>query len=121
MSEIIPSTSLAMPLLGKYLLFTMCLVGLSVLITIVILNVRYRKPSTHKMSPWVRRFFIQQLPKMLLMRVPNQSNGNEADPDSQPTTDMPPAPSALHRDDDDNDIDLNSFEVSKLTIMKLHY
>lgn len=73
MSEIIPSTSLAMPLLGKYLLFTMCLVGLSVLITIVILNVRYRKPSTHKISPWVRRFFIQQLPKMLLMRIPKQN------------------------------------------------
>ncbi|EFX68323.1 hypothetical protein DAPPUDRAFT_11119, partial [Daphnia pulex] len=74
MSEIIPSTSLAMPLLGKYLLFTMCLVGLSVLITIVILNVRYRKPSTHKISPWVRRFFIQQLPKMLLMRIPKDSS-----------------------------------------------
>lgn len=83
MSEIIPSTSLAMPLLGKYLLFTMCLVGLSVLITIVILNVRYRKPSTHKMAPWVRRFFIQQLPKMLLMRVPNQ-NTTDSDSPSNP-------------------------------------
>ena len=49
-SEIIPSTSLAVPLLGKYLLFTMFLVGLSVLITIVILNMHYRKPSTHKVN-----------------------------------------------------------------------
>lgn len=69
-SEIIPSTSLALPLLGKYLLFTMLLVGLSVVITIIILNVHYRKPSTHKMAPWVRRFFIKKLPKLLLMRVP---------------------------------------------------
>lgn len=69
-SEIIPSTSLALPLLGKYLLFTMLLVGLSVVITIVILNVHYRKPSTHKMAPWVRTFFITKLPKLLLMRVP---------------------------------------------------
>ena len=59
-SEIIPSTSLAVPLLGKYLLFTMFLVGLSVLITIVILNMHYRKPSTHKMAPWVRRIFIHR-------------------------------------------------------------
>uniref|UniRef100_A0AAU6PBS5 Nicotinic acetylcholine receptor alpha2 n=1 Tax=Protohermes xanthodes TaxID=1452977 RepID=A0AAU6PBS5_9NEOP len=69
-SEIIPSTSLALPLLGKYLLFTMVLVGLSVVITIIILNVHYRKPSTHKMAPWVRKFFIKRVPKLLLMRVP---------------------------------------------------
>ncbi|XP_020288860.1 acetylcholine receptor subunit alpha-like 2 [Pseudomyrmex gracilis] len=69
-SEIIPSTSLALPLLGKYLLFTMVLVGLSVVATIAILNLHYRKPSTHKMSPWLRKFFIRRLPKLLLMRVP---------------------------------------------------
>lgn len=69
-SEIIPSTSLALPLLGKYLLFTMVLVGLSVVVTIIILNVHYRKPSTHKMAPWVRKFFIKFLPTLLLMRVP---------------------------------------------------
>lgn len=69
-SEIIPSTSLALPLLGKYLLFTMILVGLSVVVTIIILNIHYRKPSTHKMAPWVRRFFIKFLPTLLLMRVP---------------------------------------------------
>ena len=57
--------------LGKYLLFTMVLVGLSVVITIIILNVHYRKPSTHKMAPWVRCFFIKRVPKLLLMRVPN--------------------------------------------------
>lgn len=69
-SEIIPSTSLALPLLGKYLLFTMILVGCSVFITIFILNIHYRKPSTHKMSPWIRAFFIKRMPKVLLMRVP---------------------------------------------------
>lgn len=71
-SEIIPSTSLALPLLGKYLLFTMILVGLSVVITIMVLNVHYRKPSTHKMAPWVRKVFIRRLPKLLLMKVPEQ-------------------------------------------------
>nr|CAD7442247.1 unnamed protein product [Timema bartmani] len=69
-SEIIPSTSLALPLLGKYLLFTMLLVGLSVVITIMVLNVHYRKPSTHKMAPWVRKVFIRRLPKLLFMKVP---------------------------------------------------
>lgn len=71
-SEIMPSTSLALPLLGKYLLFTMFLVGLCVIITIIILNIHYRKPSTHKMAPWIREIFIRRLPKLLLMRVPQQ-------------------------------------------------
>ena len=70
-SEIIPSTSLALPLLGKYLLFTMVLVALSVVVTIIILNVHYRKPNTHKMAKWVRSLFIKRLPKILLMRVPD--------------------------------------------------
>ncbi|KAL1490968.1 hypothetical protein ABEB36_011635 [Hypothenemus hampei] len=69
-SEIIPSTSLALPLLGKYILFTMVMVAFSVVVTIIILNVHYRKPSTHKMAPWVRSFFIKSVPKLLLMRVP---------------------------------------------------
>lgn len=71
-SEIMPSTSLALPLLGKYLLFTMLLVGLCVVITIIIVNIHYRKPSTHKMAPWIREVFIRRLPKLLLMRVPQQ-------------------------------------------------
>ncbi|CAH1407725.1 unnamed protein product [Nezara viridula] len=71
-SEIIPSTSLALPLLGRYILFTMLLVGLCVVITIFVLNIHYRKPSTHKMAPCVRKIFIRCLPKLLLMRVPDQ-------------------------------------------------
>ena len=54
-SEIMPSTSLALPLLGKYLLFSMLLVGLSVLVTIIVLNIHYRNPSTHRMAPWVKK------------------------------------------------------------------
>ncbi|KOB77380.1 Nicotinic acetylcholine receptor subunit alpha 8 variant 2 [Operophtera brumata] len=38
LAEIIPPTSLAIPLLGKYLLFTMILVSLSVLVTVCIVN-----------------------------------------------------------------------------------
>lgn len=40
--EIIPPTSLTVPLLGKYLLFTMILVTLSVVVTIAVLNVNFR-------------------------------------------------------------------------------
>ncbi|XP_074605447.1 acetylcholine receptor subunit alpha-like 1 isoform X2 [Brevipalpus obovatus] len=68
--EIIPSTSLSMPLIGRYLCFTMILVTLSCVVTIAILNIHFRSPSTHIMSPRVRKIFIHTLPKMLLMKPP---------------------------------------------------
>ncbi|XP_026325902.1 acetylcholine receptor subunit alpha-like 1 isoform X2 [Hyposmocoma kahamanoa] len=70
LAEIIPPTSLTVPLLGKYLLFTMMLVTLSVVVTIVVLNVNFRSPVTHHMAPWVRKVFIDFLPKILCIRRP---------------------------------------------------
>lgn len=68
--DLIPPTSLVIPLLGKYLLFTLILVNLSILLTIFILNLHHRKPSTHKMPFWMRRVFIDILPKMLMIQRP---------------------------------------------------
>nr|XP_022910691.1 acetylcholine receptor subunit beta-like 2 isoform X1 [Onthophagus taurus]XP_022910692.1 acetylcholine receptor subunit beta-like 2 isoform X1 [Onthophagus taurus] len=68
LAEIIPPTSLAVPLLGKYLLFTMILVTSSIWVTVCVLNVHFRSPSTHKMSPWVRKIFLEWMPRMLIMR-----------------------------------------------------
>jgi nicotinic acetylcholine receptor len=50
----------------------MILIAIAITLSTVILNLHYRKPSTHKMPPWVRRVFIQKLPRLLLMRVPIQ-------------------------------------------------
>ncbi|XP_037942792.1 acetylcholine receptor subunit beta-like 2 [Teleopsis dalmanni] len=68
LAEIIPPTSLAVPLLGKYLLFTMILVSLSVWTTVCVLNIHFRSPSTHKMSPLFRKLFLHFMPKVLMMR-----------------------------------------------------
>uniref|UniRef100_A0A1I7RL52 Acetylcholine receptor subunit alpha-type unc-63 n=2 Tax=Bursaphelenchus xylophilus TaxID=6326 RepID=A0A1I7RL52_BURXY len=78
--EIIPSTSLVIPLIGKYLLFTMVLVTLSVIVTVITLNVHYRQPSTHKMSRFMRWFFIDLLPYYLFMRRPSQIYENTTPP-----------------------------------------
>lgn len=72
--EIIPPTSLTVPLLGKYLLFTMVLVTLSVVVTIVVLNVNFRSPVTHRMAKWVRVVFIETLPKYLFMERPTKAD-----------------------------------------------
>lgn len=70
LAELIPPTSLVVPLVGKYLLFTMILVTLSIVVTVVVLNIHFRSPLTHRMPPWVRRVFLQVLPKLLWMRRP---------------------------------------------------
>lgn len=70
LSETIPPTSLVTPLIGKYLLFTLFMVTLSVMVTVYVLNVHYRSPRTHDMNQWVKRVFLELLPRFLMMRRP---------------------------------------------------
>ncbi|XP_023721510.1 acetylcholine receptor subunit alpha-like 1 [Cryptotermes secundus] len=81
LAEIIPPTSLTVPLLGKYLLFTMVLVTLSVVVTIAVLNVNFRSPVTHRMRPWVHRLFIQLLPKVLFIERPKSEDSVDDEED----------------------------------------
>ncbi|XP_023345770.1 acetylcholine receptor subunit beta-like 2 [Eurytemora carolleeae] len=68
LAEIIPPTSLAVPLLGKYLVFTMMLVTLSICVTVTILNIHFRTPATHNMPGWMKQIFLKFLPRILMMR-----------------------------------------------------
>ncbi|RMC22510.1 hypothetical protein DUI87_00489 [Hirundo rustica rustica] len=67
-TEIIPSTSLVIPLIGEYLLFTMIFVTLSIVITVFVLNVHHRSPGAHAMPAWVRAVFLEFVPGRLRMR-----------------------------------------------------
>ncbi|XP_068605221.1 neuronal acetylcholine receptor subunit alpha-4b [Brachionichthys hirsutus] len=69
-TEIIPSTSLVIPLIGEYLLFTMVFVTLSIVITVFVLNVHHRSSQTHSMPHWVRRVFLDFVPRILFMKRP---------------------------------------------------
>ncbi|XP_068931488.1 neuronal acetylcholine receptor subunit beta-3 [Petaurus breviceps papuanus] len=69
--EIIPSSSKVIPLIGEYLLFIMIFVTLSIIVTVFVINVHHRSSSTyHPMAPWVKRLFLQKLPKLLCMKGP---------------------------------------------------
>ncbi|XP_069377657.1 neuronal acetylcholine receptor subunit alpha-2-like [Paralichthys olivaceus] len=70
-TEIIPSTSLVIPLIGEYLLFTMIFVTLSIVITVFVLNVHHRSSATHTMPRWVRRLFLCSVPRWLCMKRPH--------------------------------------------------
>uniref|UniRef100_A0A3Q2R1Z1 Cholinergic receptor nicotinic alpha 3 subunit n=1 Tax=Fundulus heteroclitus TaxID=8078 RepID=A0A3Q2R1Z1_FUNHE len=71
-TETIPSTSLVIPLIGEYLLFTMIFITLSIVITVFVLNVHYRTPKTHTMPCWVRRVFLGLLPRVMFMTRPER-------------------------------------------------
>uniref|UniRef100_A0A9J7XR17 Cholinergic receptor, nicotinic, beta 4 (neuronal) n=2 Tax=Cyprinus carpio TaxID=7962 RepID=A0A9J7XR17_CYPCA len=74
-SKIVPPTSLDVPLIGKYLMFTMVLVTFSIITSVCVLNVHHRSPSTHSMPDWVKLVFLVRLPALLFMQRPQ---GNSA-------------------------------------------
>ncbi|KAM5264131.1 neuronal acetylcholine receptor subunit alpha-2 [Ctenodactylus gundi] len=69
-TEIIPSTSLVIPLIGEYLLLTMVFVTLSIVVTVFVLNVHHRSPGTHNMPRWVQGVLLGWVPRWLLMSRP---------------------------------------------------
>ncbi|XP_023695521.2 neuronal acetylcholine receptor subunit beta-2-like isoform X1 [Paramormyrops kingsleyae] len=72
-SKIVPPTSLDVPLVGKYLMFTMVLVTFSIVTSVCVLNVHHRSPTTHTMPPWVRLIFLDKLPSLLFMQQPRRT------------------------------------------------
>ncbi|KAK7864234.1 hypothetical protein R5R35_002066 [Gryllus longicercus] len=72
-SKILPPTSLVLPLIAKYLLFTFIMNTVSILVTVIIINWNFRGPRTHRMPPWIRAVFLHYLPIMLLMRRPKKT------------------------------------------------
>ncbi|KAL8196905.1 UNVERIFIED_CONTAM: Neuronal acetylcholine receptor subunit alpha-3 [Gekko kuhli] len=81
-TETIPSTSLVIPLIGEYLLFTMIFVTLSIVITVFVLNVHYRTPRTHTMPEWVKTIFLSFLPRLMFMTRPAGEDGDGPKPKS---------------------------------------
>ncbi|ESO00681.1 hypothetical protein HELRODRAFT_82780, partial [Helobdella robusta] len=70
-SKILPPTSLTVPLIEKYLLFTFIMNLITIFITVFIINYSFRTPRTHKMPSWIRNLFLNFLPRLVLLKRPN--------------------------------------------------
>lgn len=95
-SKILPPTSLVLPLIAKYLLFTFIMNTVSILVTVIIINWNFRGPRTHSMPNWIRVVFIKYLPIFLFMRRPKKTRlrwmmeMQGGQPSSQVTRRLPP-------------------------------
>ncbi|XP_069657399.1 LOW QUALITY PROTEIN: acetylcholine receptor subunit beta [Haliaeetus albicilla] len=73
LADKVPATSLAVPLIGRYLTGTLVLLTLCVILSVGVLNLHHRSPATHTMPPWARRLLLQRLPPLLGLRPPRPS------------------------------------------------
>ncbi|XP_039251568.2 uncharacterized protein LOC120329027 [Styela clava] len=90
----VPETSLGVPLIGAYLLFTMLSVTFSVIFSVIVLNIYHRSPTAYQMPHWVRTVFIEFLPPLLHMntilpRLPCHFSGNNTDANTSSEDEIP--------------------------------
>eukprot|EP00095_Tigriopus_kingsejongensis_P005353 maker-scaffold34_size539781-snap-gene-1.8 protein:Tk05353 transcript:maker-scaffold34_size539781-snap-gene-1.8-mRNA-1 annotation:"nicotinic acetylcholine receptor subunit a6 isoform xii" len=71
-SESMPATSDAVPLISTYFNCIMMMVASSVVLTVVVLNYHHRTAETHEMPHWVRTLFLQWMPWLLRMNRPGK-------------------------------------------------
>ena len=67
-TNLLPPSSLSLPLFAKYLIFTVIVDVCCIVNTVISLNMSWRTPRTHVLSPAMRTFFFKYLAWFLMMR-----------------------------------------------------
>ncbi|CAI5453896.1 unnamed protein product [Caenorhabditis angaria] len=72
-SKILPPTSSTIPLMAKYLLMTFIMNMITIMVSVIIINVYFRGPATHVMPNWVKIIFLKYLPMFFAMQRPEST------------------------------------------------
>ncbi|XP_068177509.1 neuronal acetylcholine receptor subunit alpha-7-like [Antennarius striatus] len=73
-AEIMPATSDSVPLIAQYFASTMMIVGLSVVVTVLVLQFHHHDPHGGKMPKWVRVILLNWCAWFLRMKKPGDEN-----------------------------------------------
>ncbi|XP_078696717.1 neuronal acetylcholine receptor subunit beta-4-like isoform X1 [Branchiostoma floridae x Branchiostoma belcheri] len=95
-ADIIPATSVDIPLIGRYLMFTMIFVTVETVTSIYVANIHFRGASTHVMSPWIRYIFLKLLPRLLKVPPPGVEQEEEDGTKESANGPHPHAANGLH-------------------------
>ncbi|ELT99605.1 hypothetical protein CAPTEDRAFT_167143 [Capitella teleta] len=68
--DLVPGTSVSVPLLGQYILFTLFVTTGSVVCSVIVLNVNYRGSLVGTMPPRLKSIFVDNLARILCMPQP---------------------------------------------------
>ncbi|OWA51451.1 Neuronal acetylcholine receptor subunit beta-3 [Hypsibius exemplaris] len=80
-TEKLPETSDSIPLIGIYLTTVMTMASVSVIMTVVVINIDWRQPEKHPLSDWVKRVILGKLAHAL--RVDTNYNPGHLGPSSE--------------------------------------
>ncbi|XP_070568863.1 neuronal acetylcholine receptor subunit beta-4-like [Ptychodera flava] len=64
-ADIVPPTSADIALIDQYLMFNATLVVMTTIFTVLVLNIHHRLAVTHDMPAWVRKIFLEFVPRFL--------------------------------------------------------
>ncbi|KAM8843589.1 neuronal acetylcholine receptor subunit alpha-7-like [Synchiropus picturatus] len=79
-AEIMPATSDSVPLIAQYFASTMMIVGLSVVVTVLVLQFHHHDPHGGKMPKWVRVFLLNWCAWFLRMKKPGEDRTTAVGP-----------------------------------------
>ncbi|XP_061133216.1 neuronal acetylcholine receptor subunit alpha-7-like [Syngnathus typhle] len=73
-AQIMPPTSDSVPLIAQYFIITMGIVALSVIVTVVVLQVHHHDPHGARMPKWIRVVFLDWCAWFLRMKHPGEDS-----------------------------------------------
>ncbi|CAL9700799.1 unnamed protein product [Knipowitschia caucasica] len=77
-AEIMPATSDSVPLIAQYFASTMMIVGLSVVVTVLVLQFHHHDPHGGKMPKWIRVILLNWCAWFLRMKKPGEDRKTSA-------------------------------------------
>uniref|UniRef100_A0A3P8TCL8 Neuronal acetylcholine receptor subunit alpha-7 n=1 Tax=Amphiprion percula TaxID=161767 RepID=A0A3P8TCL8_AMPPE len=91
-AEIMPATSDSVPLIAQYFASTMMIVGLSVVVTVLVLQFHHHDPHGGKMPKWVRVILLNWCAWFLRMKKPGEERRTVVNSSSPLTYKYPHSP-----------------------------